>query len=309
MNQEKIGKYIAESRMKKNLTQAELANKIGVTNKAISRWENGHGLPDLSLIKPLCDTLDITVNDFLNGENIPKEQEKETYEKNIIKIINQSKVKEKKVTNRLIIISFITILVIIGTIIFYTLTIIENEKNYKLTNNLIAMQYIYREKLNNINNNLNSTSTYIVDHYWQINEFETGDDIYNETLTNIIEDLRTCYDSYTKDNYGNIDLSNIYNYMSKSKIEEWELKYLNEKQNKTCLTLLEKYKHQKISSDESISAEFLSNINSLYEVEQSSLFSKKDLTFNELISKSAIELSMVENISNYVTKEYQKYSK
>lgn len=57
MNQEKIGKFILKLRKEKNMTQKELANKIGVTDRAISKWENGRGLPDLSLMKPLCDEL------------------------------------------------------------------------------------------------------------------------------------------------------------------------------------------------------------------------------------------------------------
>ena len=65
MNQEKIGKFIAECRQEKKITQEELANKIGVTDKAISKWENGRCLPDISLFKLLCNSLDITVNELL----------------------------------------------------------------------------------------------------------------------------------------------------------------------------------------------------------------------------------------------------
>lgn len=68
MNQQQIGKFILESRKKKNITQKELADKIGVTNKAISKWENGRGMPDYSLFQPLCDALDISVTDLLNGK-------------------------------------------------------------------------------------------------------------------------------------------------------------------------------------------------------------------------------------------------
>ena len=72
MNQEKIGKFILELRKEKNMTQQELADKIGVTDKAISKWENGRGMPDLSLMKPLCTALGITINDLLSGEKIDK---------------------------------------------------------------------------------------------------------------------------------------------------------------------------------------------------------------------------------------------
>ena len=68
MDQIKIGKFIAATRAAKKLTQDELAEKIGVTDKAISKWENGRCLPDVSLFKPLCKTLGISVNELLNGE-------------------------------------------------------------------------------------------------------------------------------------------------------------------------------------------------------------------------------------------------
>ncbi|MCX4255214.1 MAG: helix-turn-helix transcriptional regulator [Bacilli bacterium] len=60
MNQEKIGKFILKLRKEKNMSQLDLADKIGVTDRAISKWENGKGLPDISLMQPLCKELNIT---------------------------------------------------------------------------------------------------------------------------------------------------------------------------------------------------------------------------------------------------------
>ena len=68
MNQEKIGKFISEKRKEKRLTQQQLAEKLGVTNKAISKWENGKCMPDISIIQDLCNILGITVTTLLNGE-------------------------------------------------------------------------------------------------------------------------------------------------------------------------------------------------------------------------------------------------
>ena len=70
MNQEKIGKFIKECRKKQKLTQEELASKLGVTDKAISKWENGRCLPDVSLFEKICKELDITVNELLSGESL-----------------------------------------------------------------------------------------------------------------------------------------------------------------------------------------------------------------------------------------------
>ena len=68
MNQEKIGKFIADERKKKKLTQLELAQKIGVTDRAVSKWETGKGMPDYSTFPSLCTSLDITLNELLAGE-------------------------------------------------------------------------------------------------------------------------------------------------------------------------------------------------------------------------------------------------
>ena len=74
MNQEKIGKFISECRKKKKMTQEQLATKLGVTDKSVGNWENGRNMPDLSLFKPLCDELGITINELLSGEKISKEK-------------------------------------------------------------------------------------------------------------------------------------------------------------------------------------------------------------------------------------------
>ena len=84
MNQEKIGKFISNSRKKQNLTQEQLAEKLGVSNRSVSRWECGKNLPDVSLYKPLCEILDITINDLISGELISKEQYETKATENVI---------------------------------------------------------------------------------------------------------------------------------------------------------------------------------------------------------------------------------
>ena len=74
MNQEKIGKFILELRKENNLTQQELADKIGVTDRAISKWENGRGMPDLSVITILAEELNVEVSELLNGKRMTKEE-------------------------------------------------------------------------------------------------------------------------------------------------------------------------------------------------------------------------------------------
>ena len=96
MDTKKIGSFIAFNRKKKGYTQEQLAEKLGVTNKTISRWENGHYMPDLSLLEPLSKELDITLNELLAGEKIIKENVVEYSEQNLIKTIDYT---DKKIKN------------------------------------------------------------------------------------------------------------------------------------------------------------------------------------------------------------------
>ena len=97
MDQEKIGKFIAECRKNKKLTQAELAGKLGVTEKSISNWENGRNMPDSSLFKPLCDELEISINELISGEKI---NDKEYFNKSEENIINTLDYSNKRINNK-----------------------------------------------------------------------------------------------------------------------------------------------------------------------------------------------------------------
>ncbi|MDD6334191.1 MAG: helix-turn-helix transcriptional regulator [Clostridia bacterium] len=68
MNQQEIGKFIAQKRREKNLTQEQLAEKLGISNKTVSKWECGKCMPDYSIVKPLCQELGITVSELMDGE-------------------------------------------------------------------------------------------------------------------------------------------------------------------------------------------------------------------------------------------------
>ena len=86
MNQEKIGKFIANQRKVKNLTQEELAEKLGITKNAVSKWERGLCLMDMSLLKPLSEILDVSINDVLAGEIIANKDIEKKSEENIINL-------------------------------------------------------------------------------------------------------------------------------------------------------------------------------------------------------------------------------
>ena len=97
MDQEKIGRFIASVRKEQNLTQEQLAEKLEITSKAVSKWECGKGLPDASIMMELCEILKITVNDLLSGEKIKQENYQKKLEENILDTIDYSnkKVLEK----------------------------------------------------------------------------------------------------------------------------------------------------------------------------------------------------------------------
>lgn len=97
MNQEKIGKFIAEVRKEKNLTQEELAEQLGITKNAISKWERGLSLMDISLLKPLSKILGVEVIEILSGEFInPKEKEKK-YETLLLKLFGNRNLNKRKI--------------------------------------------------------------------------------------------------------------------------------------------------------------------------------------------------------------------
>ena len=99
MDQNKVGKFIQKLRKEKKMTQQELADKLGVTDKSIGNWENGRNMPDLSLFKPLCDILDISINELMSGERIDKDKYQEKFEENIVNTINYSTNQIDKYTN------------------------------------------------------------------------------------------------------------------------------------------------------------------------------------------------------------------
>ena len=115
MDQERIGKFIAELRKEKNLTQEQLAEKLGITDRAISKWENGRGMPDLSLMKPLCNELGITINELLSGEKLDKKDYQNKFEENILNTIDYTNKKLDKSSN-----TIGTILLVFGFLITLT---------------------------------------------------------------------------------------------------------------------------------------------------------------------------------------------
>ena len=209
MNQEIVGKTIKENRLKLKLTQSELGEKLGVTYKTISRWENGNYMPDISLLIPLCKELNISLNELLDSD---------TPAENIIEVA-QKDINNKK---KIIIILLIT-LFIMGIKIF-----IDNYyKNIKYDNSKIYCE-ILDDKVNVVFKNYSPfiyTSNIIEDdenEYIFVNGSYNYDGIkkYSEKYVNnniYIEEVKNnkkIYVYYT--NYNNVFSNNLDNSINNS---------------------------------------------------------------------------------------------
>lgn len=103
MDAEKTGKLIREVRIEKNITQRELAERIHVSNAAVSKWENGHGFPDISSLEGLSEVLELSITELIQGEKISEEKEKDdTVVKEIIQLSEQERMKKIKVQGTLV---------------------------------------------------------------------------------------------------------------------------------------------------------------------------------------------------------------
>ncbi|WP_343249345.1 helix-turn-helix transcriptional regulator [Diplocloster hominis] len=116
MDQIRIGKFIAETRKSKKLTQRQLADALSISDKTISKWECGKGLPEVSLMLPLCNALEITVNDLLSGEKISKADYQRKAEGNMMNLMKENEVNRKRMALS-IITSIITIIAVCSLIV------------------------------------------------------------------------------------------------------------------------------------------------------------------------------------------------
>lgn len=112
MDQIKIGKFIAERRKSKKLTQKQLAEKLSISDKTISKWESGNGLPEVSLMMPLCEELEISVNELLSGEKLDEKQYYKKAEENMMELMREKQENKKK-----IIISIISMFMGLSTLV------------------------------------------------------------------------------------------------------------------------------------------------------------------------------------------------
>ena len=111
MNQIKIGKFIAECRKKQHLTQMQLAEKLYVTDRAISKWETGKALPDSTIMLELCSILKISVDDLLSGEVVTMNNFNEKHQDILLEVIRQKENSDKRLLTMEWVISILSIII------------------------------------------------------------------------------------------------------------------------------------------------------------------------------------------------------
>ena len=114
MDQIKIGKFIAECRKKNNLTQMKLAEKLNITDRAISKWENGKAMPDSSIMLALCKELKISVNELLSGEVLEMKKYDESVEKNLLDMVKQKEEADKRLLSMEIVIGALSVFIFLS---------------------------------------------------------------------------------------------------------------------------------------------------------------------------------------------------
>lgn len=120
MDQIKIGKFIQQRRKDKKITQSKLAEKLNVTDRAISKWENGNCLPDVSNISELCKILDISINDLFSGEIVDMKDNEKVLEQNLLEVVRQKEESDKRLLAMEIVIG------VLISAIFFTLIFIAS---------------------------------------------------------------------------------------------------------------------------------------------------------------------------------------
>lgn len=125
MDQIKIGKFIADCRKKEKLTQAKLAEKLGITDRAISKWETGKAMPDSSIMLELCEILNISVNDLLCGEVVASNNYNKELEKNLLDMIKEKEQRDKQLLTLEWVIGILSCLVLFIPLIIGSLVPIE----------------------------------------------------------------------------------------------------------------------------------------------------------------------------------------
>ena len=135
----KIGKFIANCRKEKNITQEQLAEKLYITDRAVSKWERGLSLPDAAKMLDLCNILDISVNELLNGEKIDMKDLNKKTEELLLELAQQEEMKNKKIITTMWVLLFTTI---ISYIVIVLVSIKAFEEGFTLGTLIVVSTFI-----------------------------------------------------------------------------------------------------------------------------------------------------------------------
>ena len=129
MDHVKIGKFIAECTRKENLTQMQLAEKLNITDRAISKWETCKSMPDSSIMLELCDVLKISVNDLLSGEVVTMDNYNKELEINLIEMVKQKEEADKRLLRLEIVLGIIAVLPLMAAVVSASIVPMEEWKS------------------------------------------------------------------------------------------------------------------------------------------------------------------------------------
>ena len=277
MDQKKIGKFICSLRKEKQLTQEQLAEKLGVSINAVSKWERGLSFPDVSLYKDLCKELDINIEELINGE---KSKSSTAKEKAILNVVKTNK-KEKKKRNIIIIVFtlLITLLIIFGLIIYkYKSREVEDfyERNYQLTFVARDVEAFFKYRFGDVYPEFYG-GMYISDDSYnlivqiveeKIPEKGTMEYYYYNELSTVDDRIKTEYVKYSYNELLNIN-NTITDYFSNNKVfEDLNSWYIDVYNNRVVVNFVEvtdsikkEFKDKVIDSEIVVFESAIDNIN------------------------------------------------
>ena len=230
MNQEKIGKYISECRKKQKMTQEQLAEKLDVTSKSVSRWENGKTMPDLSLLKSLSKELNITINDLLSGETNEKEDYINSLEENFVMLASNIEKKDKRKIKYLNIISIIVIILslfLMGKTIYdyYEIDVKYDSRvvDCNIENNKIVFKMHGQSMLNTYHTikDLNGNKLYFFHSTLNLYNKKRSHYDYFETTARLLDKEKYIFGSWTEIDIDN-DVEKIFVYYTDESIKKIE---------------------------------------------------------------------------------------
>lgn len=295
----KTGKLISEARKNKNLTQKDLASKLSISDKAISKWERGLCFPDISLLIPLSEILDISLYELLSGEKIEKEKVDDTL-KNTINYTNHIIKKNKK---RSFLIYFILGILCLAMLLKLIVLLIDENNKKKIIPNLWET---HEKRMDNIKENMDEITVTDKNHRWiKLKDIDIKSQEYLEELNNLVVDINECYMEYNRIGEKYQDKSKILDYYNKNKVSNRELEIIRSEED-TCITRFQKYdnfikenNHIDTNGNVWYFVDMMNGLNKEYQEKP------KKSTLTELVVLRLSKVSQIERISRELNKEYK----